>query len=104
MTAPPPPTPFTFSYLTSPTYLAGAVGGTLDLILWLFGGWGRDPGRLLKLGLQHGLLALTAQISWVDGLQVLSGEMGRTATCPDQLHLPTDGPLPEVSSNETHQD
>ncbi len=55
-----------------PTHLADTVGRTLDLVLWLFSGWWCDPGCLLKLCLQHGLLALTAQLRRVNGLQVLS--------------------------------
>lgn len=84
------------SHIVRPTHLADTVGRTLDPVLRLFSWWWRDPGCLLELCLQHGFLALTTQLRRVNSLQVLSWQVGRSSTCPHQLHLAMDRPLPVV--------
>ena len=75
-------------------HLACTVGGAFDPGRRCFGGRSHSGG-LLELRLQHGVLALTAEVPGVKGVQVLPGEVVRSAARPQQPDLAVDGPLPE---------
>ena len=75
-------------------HLAGTVDRAFDPGRRWFGGRGHSGG-LLELRLQHGLLALTAEVPGVKGVQMLPGEVVGAPTRPQQPDLVVYGPLPE---------